>query len=101
MSCGLSAFCPRYPLLSCGLSTDRYQAGLRDEYWGVERLEFVVGLVAALRACPRSSGLATFCGAECRWQVSDGDAVVARFAESIIAVSIYSSSSWLHVLSVS
>ena len=30
-------------LLSCGLSTDRYQAGLRDEYWGVERLEFVVG----------------------------------------------------------
>ena len=27
-------------------ATDRYQAGLRDEYWGVERLEFVVGLVA-------------------------------------------------------
>ena len=33
-------------LLSCGVSTDRYQAGLQDEYWGVERLEFVVGLVA-------------------------------------------------------
>ena len=33
-------------ILSVAKLLRRYQAGLRDEYWGVERLEFVVGLVA-------------------------------------------------------
>ena len=30
-------------LVSRGVAMDRYQAGVREEYWGVDRLQFVVG----------------------------------------------------------